>query len=193
MNLSILPLHLLALTGRWHTLQRLQSESKACSPDGVPRSGWWIFQHLAGMGFDLRPSLLQRIFDSDVHFPRMMQQSDRSGGVRPMHLLSLRGFMNDYTHKDTLTFLYGQKMPAILIWFSLIICIRMALTSKGAVGKLSFFSPAVLHSPYDTNIQVDSLIWAENIMREHQENNTSVWHHWSPGKVPEYRADVARV
>lgn len=34
----------------------------------------------------------------------------------------------------------------------------MGLTLKGAVGKLLFFSPAVLHSPYDTNIQVDSLI-----------------------------------
>lgn len=33
----------------------------------------------------------------------------------------------------------------------------MALTSKGAVGKLLFLSPAVLHSSYDTNIQVDSL------------------------------------
>lgn len=53
----------------------------------------------------------------------------------------------------------------------------MALTSKGAVGKLLFLSPAVLHSSYDTNIQVDSLTRAENIMREHQENNTSVQHH----------------
>lgn len=151
MNLSILPLHLLALSRGQHALRRLQSlKSKKLAErkDLHVRAG----EYLSG-GLRLRRDLWHQlsslgIFDSDAHLPKMEQQARQDW----IHITSLnkRLFCGFFLHLHSRSTRKVHLMSDLWVIF----------ISKSASGKWRFLSPAVLHRMILSYIKANRTIQA---------------------------------